>query len=94
MNRLQLWLLSKYAPGFFYKTPYWEDFALYEVEVLMLSGYWGTRRTTMWRRKIRGAKKAYLRVRWAALCADWRFPNWLYACGIHYSMRRIENEQS
>ena len=91
MKRIKLWLMGKFCPSFYFNVPFYDDKILYLVETILIHGYWGHKRTVVYSRHIIGAKSAYLEARWLALKADFRYPNWLYNCGVHYGIKEIDS---
>lgn len=87
MNPIKMWLMSRYCPSLWFSVPYSDDNEQYRVEVIMAYGYFGHKRKVVRTELVQGLKQAYFRVRWLALLADWRYPAWLYDCGIHYGIK-------
>ena len=92
MNKLIEYLCSKYCPSYFHKTPCYDDDIPYEIDIFVNHGYFGNKTTVIKSLIVAGIKQAYFVARWEALKADWRYPDWLYDCGINYGIREAKSE--
>lgn len=90
-NGLKLYLMNKYCPMLWMSYPSFDNDKQYAASSAMLYGYFGHRTCTIKSKKIKGIKQAYLTARWLALVADFRYPSWLYDCGIRYEIQEIKN---
>jgi hypothetical protein len=87
MIALKLWLMRRYCPGFEASLPAADDDTAYIAEAVIVRGRFGQNSCVYARRRVVGLRNAYMAARWLGLLADWRYPAWLYAVGIHYRVR-------
>ena len=84
--------MERYCPKFYFDMPHCETNKIYIVKSIMIYGYWGNKHKTINVKQITGLRNAYLEARWLGLIADFRYPDWLYNCGINYSIKSEDGE--
>lgn len=93
LNNLRQWLMLRYCPDYEKNMP--EDKpGVYCAEAVISTGYWGNNYRTVAAKAVNGLKQAYIESRWLALTEQWRRPAWLFDCGIHYSVRALDERQA
>jgi hypothetical protein len=92
IDKLKEWLMLKYCPKYESKRPMDYDLKEYDAEVILIWGYWGHKSAVIDCKRVVGLQKAYTTVRWMALKADWKNPEWLFTCGIDYRLREVKDE--
>lgn len=89
IEKFKLWLMFRYCPDYEKNMP--EDKpGMYCAEAVISTGYWGNHYRVVATKIVNGYKQAYIESRWLALVEQWRRPAWLFDCGVHYGVKRIE----
>ena len=61
----------------------------YVAEAIVSTGYWADNHYVVASKNVAGFLAAYKTARWMALKAQFRYPAWLYDCGIHYGVKEM-----
>lgn len=85
-DTIREWLMIRYCPDYLEKMPEDEPGQFY-ARAIITTGYWGNKRHIVAEEEVQGQLLAYKTARWLALKAQWRYPEWLYRCGIHYGVQ-------